>query len=86
MRIGIVGNGLADVITSNGQGCGEVCKEDRTRGIYKKVLLQDGALVGAIWMGTRQGAAEISQAVAKRLSVNKWKSSLLEHDFDLGLL
>lgn len=76
----------AGIITPPGPGFEEVCKEDRERGIYKKVLLQDGALVGAIWMGTKQGAAEISQAVAKRLSVGKWKGSLLEDDFDFGLL
>jgi nitrite reductase (NADH) large subunit len=74
------------VIAPDGPGIEEVIKEDRERGIYKKILLRDGALIGAIWMGTKRGAAEISRAAAKRLAVGRWKSSLLEDDFDFGLL
>ncbi|MCJ7612865.1 MAG: FAD-dependent oxidoreductase [Candidatus Aminicenantes bacterium] len=61
-------------------------KLDRDRGIYKKIVLQDGLLVGAIWMGTRQGAAEVIKAVAGRRADHPWNDAMLEDDFDYGLL
>jgi len=73
-------------VNPEGPGFEEIRKEDRDRGIYKKVVLQAGALVGAIWMGTKQGADEIAKAVAKKADVTRSKNALLEDDFDLGLL
>jgi len=85
MRIGLIGNGVAGIITPDGPGVEDICEEDSERGIHKKVLLQDGALAGAIWMGTKQGAAEVGQAAAKKFSLAKGEASLLEDDFDFGL-
>jgi len=61
-------------------------KLDRERGIYKKIVLQDGRLAGAVWMGTRKGAAEITAAVAGRRDVRRFGEAILEDDFDYGLL
>ena len=61
-------------------------KLDRERGIYKKIVLQGGRLAGAVWMGTRQGAAEITAAVAGRRDVRRFGEAILEDDFDYGLL
>ncbi len=51
-------------------------------GLYKKIVLKDGALVGAIWMGTKTGAAEIGAAVAAGRNVSAWKSEILQDGFD----
>jgi nitrite reductase (NADH) large subunit len=51
-------------------------------GLYKKIVLQEGRLSGAIWMGTKKGAAEISRLVALRRNVGSIKKALLEDDFD----
>jgi nitrite reductase (NADH) large subunit len=55
-------------------------------GLYKKIVLRDGVLVGAIWMGTKKGAAEIAKAVAERRDVAALKADVLEDDFDYRLL
>jgi nitrite reductase (NADH) large subunit len=59
-------------------------KEDE--GIYKKIVLQDGAMVGAIWMGTKKGVNEIAKAVTARRQVSQWVNSLLEDAFDFSVL
>ncbi len=51
-------------------------------GLYKKIVLKDGLLVGAIWMGTKKGVAEISRLVALNKNVDRWKEGLLEDAFD----
>ena len=66
--------------------CEEYRRENREEGIYKKIVLQNGILVGAIWMGTKQGVNEISQMVTQKMDVSKWKDALLQDDFDFSLL
>jgi nitrite reductase (NADH) large subunit len=69
-----------------GQGYQEIRNFKKEEGIYKKVVLQDGALVGAIWMGTKKGANEIARAVAAKTKVNQWINTLLEDSFDFSVL
>ncbi len=61
-------------------------KEKKEEGLYKKVVVQDGILVGAIWLGTKKGVNEISRAITQKINVEKWKDSLLEDDFDFSVL
>jgi nitrite reductase (NADH) large subunit len=51
-------------------------------GLYKKIVLKDGLLVGAIWMGTKKGVPEINRLVALNKNVDRWKDALLEDTFD----
>ncbi len=51
-------------------------------GVYKKIVLKDGLLVGAIWMGTRQGLAEVGRLVGLKKNVAHRKGELLEDTFD----
>jgi nitrite reductase (NADH) large subunit len=51
-------------------------------GIYKKIVLKDGLLVGAIWMGTKRGLNEVSRLVSLNKNVSHWKKDLLEDAFD----
>ncbi len=64
----------------------EIKKLKKEEGIYKKIVLKEGALVGAIWMGTKKGVNEISRAVALNLQVNQWVNNLLEDTFDFSVL
>ncbi|MBN2206674.1 MAG: NAD(P)/FAD-dependent oxidoreductase [Candidatus Aminicenantes bacterium] len=64
----------------------EFRREDRDTGIYKKVVLKDGVLVGAVWMGTKAGVTEISRAVASGTKVGARGESLLDDAFDFTLL
>ncbi len=64
----------------------EVRKIKEEEGIYKKIVLKDGALVGAIWMGTKKGVNEIVTAVASKKNVTPWLNALLEDSFDFSVL
>jgi nitrite reductase (NADH) large subunit len=69
-----------------GEGYKEIRKSSPEEGIYKKVVLQDDALVGAIWMGTKKGASEITRAVTLRQKVGQRVDSLLDDAFDFSQL
>ncbi len=64
----------------------EFRKEKKEEGIYKKVVIQKGVVVGAIWMGTKKGVSEINRLISQKVNVEKHKSSLLEDDFDYSVL
>jgi nitrite reductase (NADH) large subunit len=53
-------------------------------GLYKKIVLKEGRLVGAIWMGTKKGALEIGRFVALKKDVESRKGDLLEDTFDFA--
>jgi nitrite reductase (NADH) large subunit len=67
-------------------GFEELRREDRDKGLYKKIVLKDGVLAGAIWMGTKKGVLEISRAVASGRNVGAWREALLDDAFDFSLL
>jgi len=64
----------------------EIRREDPERRIYKKVVLQEGKLKGAIWMGTKQGVNEINRLIQKEIDVRPWKDQILDEDFDFTSL
>jgi len=66
--------------------CEEFRKEKKEKGIYKKIVIQKGVIVGAIWMGTKKGVSEISRIISQKINVEKHKISLLEDDFDYSVL
>jgi nitrite reductase (NADH) large subunit len=74
------------LVNPEGEDYKEHSKTFHEEGIYKKVVVQDGALVGAIWMGTRKGTNEIVKAVTTRRKVEAGVESLLEDDFDFSRL
>jgi nitrite reductase (NADH) large subunit len=74
------------LVNPEGQGYEEVHMLRHEEGIYKKIVLQDGALVGAIWMGTRRGVNEIVHAVTAKVKVSQWINILLEDTFDFSVL
>jgi NAD(P)H-nitrite reductase large subunit len=74
------------LVNPEGQGYEEIRKFNKEQGTYKKVVLQDGALVGAVWMGTKKGTNEIARAVMAKAKVNQWISTLLEDSFDFSVL
>lgn len=64
----------------------EIREERREEGIYKKIILQDGIIVGALWAGTKNGVDHISRFISEKKNVEKWKDSILKDDFDFTLL
>lgn len=57
-------------------------REVPVAGIYKKIVLKDGALAGAIWMGTKKWAAEVIRLVAQNKNIKSWKDNILDDEFD----
>jgi len=53
-------------------------------GLYKKIVLKEGRLVGAIWMGTKKGVLEVGRLVALKKDVESRKGDLLEDTFDFA--
>jgi nitrite reductase (NADH) large subunit len=84
----VAGVYLTSVGTFNPQGPGfeEIRLEKPEEGIYKKIVLRNDALVGAIWMGTKTGVSAITRGVSQKIRVDKWKQDLLEETFDFALL
>lgn len=67
-----------------GPGFESVVRSDPGAGLYRKIVLQEGRLVGAIWMGTVRGAAEIGRLVAMKKNVERHKEKIVEESFDFG--
>jgi NAD(P)H-nitrite reductase large subunit len=67
-----------------GPGFESVVRSDPGAGLYKKIVLQEGRLVGAIWMGTKKGAAEIGRLAALNKNIERHKEEILEESFDFG--
>ena len=74
------------LVNPEGEGFKEVRKFKQEEWVYKKIVLQDDALVGAIWIGTRKGVAEITRAVTAKSQISQWINSLLDDTFDFSVL
>jgi nitrite reductase (NADH) large subunit len=72
------------LVNPEGPGYEMIAKEDAAAGTYRKLVLKDGVLEGAIWMGTKKGAVEIARLTASRKNVAAWKADILEDGFDLA--
>jgi nitrite reductase (NADH) large subunit len=64
----------------------EFREERREEGLYKKIILQDGIIIGALWVGTKHGVDHISRIISEKKNVEKWKDSILKDDFDFTRL
>ncbi len=84
----VVGIFLTSVGLVNPEGSGYemIAKEDGAAGIYKKLVLKDGLLEGAIWMGTKKGASDIVRLTTSRKNIAAWKADILEDGFNLAEL
>lgn len=72
----------AGEIDAVGPGLESHVRSDPASGLHKKIVLQEGRLIGAIWMGTTKGAAEIVRLVSLKRDVETIKKALIEDDFD----
>lgn len=73
-------------VNPGGPGFECFSRMDADNGIYRKIVVRDGRLEGAVWMGTKKGVPEISRLAALRANVERWKSSIVEDDFDFSVM
>ncbi len=71
-------------IDAEGSGYESLVRSIPEAGLYKKIVLLEGHLVGAIWMGTKKGASEVSRLVSLKKDVESLKKDLLEDEFDFA--
>ena len=67
-------------------GFEEIRKEKKKEGVYKKLVIRNGIIVGAIWMGTKEGFNEVNRLISYKINVERWKDSLLEDNFDFSII
>lgn len=84
----IVGIDLTSIGVVNPEGGGyvELRWQDGAGRRYKKFVLKDGRLVGAILLGQTEGVAQVSQLIARKVDVSAHARQLLDEGFDLKAL
>jgi len=60
----------------------EIKKIDGEKGVYKKIVLDHGKIVGAIFLGDTKGATTLRILMDQGTDVTKYKDFLLEDNFD----
>lgn len=80
----IVGIDLASMGLVNPEGSGyeEIKRLKREEGIYKKIVLQEGIIIGAIVLGETKSVAPLKRLMDQKINVTKHKDSILEDGFD----
>jgi len=80
----IVGIDLTSIGLANPEGSRfeEVKKIEKERGVYKKVVLDQGRIVGAILLGDRRAATAITKLMELGRDITEHKDDILEDTFD----
>ncbi len=60
----------------------EIKETDKRKGIYKKLVLNKGKIVGAIILGETKPVHSIKRLIAQETDITKYKNSILKDDFD----
>jgi len=72
--------------TADGDPYHVVRGADQERGVYKKLALRDGQIVGAILLGDLAEVRPIQQLISSERNVAAYEGRLLDEDFDLRAL
>ena len=63
-----------------------VVSKDEARKTYRKFVIKDNILVGAILLGDLKGSAEVQQAIKARQDISSVKAELADENFDFRKL
>lgn len=70
------------VVNPEGSGFEEVKKLKKDERIYRKIVVQQGVIVGAIVLGETKSVAPLKRLMDQRIDVSKYRDSMLEDGFD----
>lgn len=70
------------LVNPEGSQYEEIKRIDMQEGIYKKIVLDEGKIVGAILLGDRKGTSALMRLMQLETEVTKYKNHILEDDFD----
>jgi nitrite reductase (NADH) large subunit len=60
----------------------EIKKADTKKGVYKKLVLDKGKIVGAILLGDKKGVTSIKRLMTQETDITNYKNSILKDNFD----
>ena len=72
------------MISAEEDGFQELRKADPTKGMYQKLVLHDGRIVGAILMGAKERVPMVSRLIKEGPDVSRYADRLLDDQFDLA--
>ena len=55
---------------------------DKDKGTYKKLVLDQGKIVGVILLGDKKGTTAIKRLMNQQTDIIKFRDSILKDDFD----
>ncbi len=65
------------VVNPEGEGYETLCRKDASKGIYRKCVIKDGKLAGAILLGEKDGVAGLTRIIKDGINVAGNKDALL---------
>ena len=74
------------VVNPEGDGYLELRSADPVDGSYKKLVLKDGVIVGAILLGNKRDVVAIGRAISEGVDASAYIDHLLDDGFDFGQL
>ncbi|MBI3583634.1 MAG: NAD(P)/FAD-dependent oxidoreductase [Nitrospinae bacterium] len=74
------------VVNPEGEGYRELIREDGSDDIYKKLVIKDGKIVGAILLGDTKDVRAVGKLIKNNVDVSKYEDKLTDSKFDLKLI
>ena len=80
----IVGIDLASmgIVNPEGSGFEEIKRLKKEENIYRKIVVKQGIIVGAIVLGETRSVAPMKRLMDQKIDITKYKDSILEDGFD----
>jgi nitrite reductase (NADH) large subunit len=60
----------------------EIKNADTQKGVYKKLVLDKGKIVGAILLGNKKGVISLKKLMTQKTDITEYKNSILNDNFD----
>jgi len=82
----VIGIDLTSIgkVNPEGPGYEAVCRKDPSTGLYRKCLIKDGKLVGAMVIGEKAGGVTLARMVKEGTDVSRDKEALMGDDAALS--
>lgn len=68
--------------TCDDESCREFVHEDAEAGIYRRVLVRNGVMAGAMVVGSRTGVSQLNAIAQAGTDVSRWGEAIAREDFD----
>ena len=81
----IVGIDLTSIgnVNPEGEGFKELIREDGSNEVYKKLVIKDGKIVGAILLGDTKDVRAVGKLIKNNVDISKYEDKLTDSKFDL---